>query len=135
MANIDNLRNLAAPVLKAALPVVFVSNVQASAAFFRDKLGFLIDFLHGDPPFYASVSRDGARLHLRFVHEPVITTEVREREDGLLSAFLDIDNIEGLFAEYKAAGVDFAHPLRMEPWGRSAFTVLDPDGNYICFAG
>jgi catechol 2,3-dioxygenase-like lactoylglutathione lyase family enzyme len=126
---------LADPVLKGAHPVVFVSNVQTSAAFFRDKLGFSIEFLHGHPPFYASVSRGAARLHLRFVHEPVITPEVREREDGLLSAFLDVDNIQGLFAEYKAAGVDFAHPLRKEPWGMSAFTVLDPDGNGICFAG
>jgi catechol 2,3-dioxygenase-like lactoylglutathione lyase family enzyme len=126
---------LAGPVLKGAQPVVFVSNVQTSAAFFRDKLGFSIDFLHGHPPFYASVSRGAARLHLRFVHEPVITPGAREREEGLLSAFLDVDNIQGLFAEYKAAGVDFAHPLRKEPWGMSAFTVLDPDGNCICFAG
>ncbi len=126
----------AAPVLlKAAMPVVFVLNVQTSAVFFREKLGFAIDFLHGHPPFYASVSRGAARLHLRFVHEPVITPAVREREEGLLSAFLDVDNIKGLFAEYKAAGVDFAHPLRKEPWGGSAFTVLDPDGNCICFAG
>jgi catechol 2,3-dioxygenase-like lactoylglutathione lyase family enzyme len=125
----------AGPVLKGALPVVFVSNVQTSAAFFRDKLGFAIDFLHGHPPFYASVSRGAARLHLRFVHEPVITLEVREREGGLLSAFLNVDNLKGLFAEYKAAGVDFAQPLRKEPWGGSAFIVLDPDGNGICFAG
>jgi len=125
----------AAPVLKGAMPVVFVSNVQTSAAFFRDKLGFAIDFLHGHPPFYASVSRGAARLHLRFVHEPVITPGVREREEGLLSAFLDVENIKGLFAEYKAAGVDFVQPLRKEPWGGSAFIVLDPDGNCICFAG
>ena len=125
----------ASPMLKGALPVVFVSNVQASAAFFRDKLGFAIDFLHGNPPFYGSVSRGAARLHLRFVHEPVFAPGVREREDGLLSAFVDVDNIKGLFAEYKAAGLDFVHPLRKEPWGASAFVVLDPDGNCICFAG
>ena len=124
----------AEPVLKVALPVVFVSNVQAAAAFFRDKLGFGIDFLHGNPPFYASVSRGAARLHLRFVHEPVISPEVRAREE-LLSAFVDVDNIKSLFVEYKAAGVDFAQPLRKEPWGASAFIVLDPDGNWICFAG
>jgi catechol 2,3-dioxygenase-like lactoylglutathione lyase family enzyme len=123
------------PTLKVAIPVVFVSNVQASAAFFRDKLGFAIDFLHGNPPFYGSVSRDDSRLHLRFVHEPVIPPSVREREEGLLSAFIGVDNIKDLFAEYKAAGVDFAHPLRKEPWGASAFIVLDPDGNCICFAG
>lgn len=126
---------LASPVLKGAYPVVFVSNVQTSAAFFRDSLGFAIDFLHGNPPFYGSVSRGAARLHLRFVHEPVFAPGVREREDGLLSAFIAVDNVKDLFAEYKAAGVDFAQPLRKEPWGASAFIVLDPDGNWICFAG
>jgi len=125
----------AGPVLKGALPVVFVSNVQTSAAFFRDKLGFAIDFLHGNPPFYGSVSRGAARLHVRFVHEPVFATGVREREDGLLSAFVDVANVKDLFAEYKAAGVDFAQRLRKEPWGASTFIVLDPDGNWICFAG
>jgi catechol 2,3-dioxygenase-like lactoylglutathione lyase family enzyme len=125
----------AGPVLMGAMPVVFVSNVQTSAAFFRDKLGFAIDFLHGHPPFYASVSRGAARLHLRFVHEPIITPDVRAREDGVLSAFVDVDNIKDLFAEYKVAGVDFVQPLGKQPWGGSAFTVLDPDGNWICFAG
>jgi catechol 2,3-dioxygenase-like lactoylglutathione lyase family enzyme len=126
---------VATPVLKTALPMVFVSNVQASAEYFRDKLGFKVDFLHGNPAFYGSVSRDGARLHLRFVHEPVITPAVREREGGLLSALLEVDNIKSLFGEYKAAGVNFAHPLRKEPWGASTFIILDPDGNGICFAG
>jgi catechol 2,3-dioxygenase-like lactoylglutathione lyase family enzyme len=117
------------------LPVLFVSNVKASSDYFRDQLGFEVDFLHGHPAFYGSVSRGGARLHLRFVHEPVITPGARKREDGLLSAVVEVDNIKSLFAEYKAAGVDFVHPLRKEPWGASEFIVRDPDGNCICFAG
>lgn len=125
---------LSAPEIKEAKPVIYVTNVQTSAAFFRDKLGFAIDFLHGHPPFYGSVSRGGACLHLRFVHEPVFKEGVREKE-GLLSAFLDVDNIKGLFAEFKAAGVDFVQALKKEPWGASAFIVLDPDGNWISFAG
>ena len=123
-----------APQLKSAKPVIFVTCVQASAEYFHDKLGFTIDFLHGNPPFYGSVSRGAACLHLRFVHEPVFKEGVREHEQ-LISAFLDVDNIKGLFAEYKAAGVDFVQPLKKEPWGASAFIVLDPSGNRICFAG
>ena len=57
--------------LARAIPVVFVADVRVSAKFYRDSLGFSIDFLHGDPPFYGSVSRDGACMHLKFVHEPV----------------------------------------------------------------
>ncbi len=108
----------AAPILKGAVPMLFVSNVRASAEFFRDKLGFAIDFLHGDPPFYGSVSRDAARLHLRFVHEPVIAPEARQREEALLSAFIEVEDISRLFAEFKAAEVDFAQPLRKESWAR-----------------
>ncbi|MDQ2841443.1 MAG: VOC family protein [Acidobacteriota bacterium] len=124
----------ATPALKRAIPVVFVSNVQVSAEFYRDKLGFAIDFLHGHPPFYGSVIRDAACIHLRFVHEPAFASGLRERE-GLLSAFLAVDNVKGLFAEYKVADVGFVQLLKKEPWGGSAFIVRDPDGNWICFAG
>lgn len=128
----DRVKRVAGePVLKQAMPVVFVSNVQASAKYFRDKLGFAVDFLHGNPPFYGSVSRGGASLHLRFVHEPVLA---RDGEEALLSAFLAVENVKALFAEYKGRGVKFAQPLRKEPWGGAAFVVLDPDGNWICFA-
>ena len=123
-----------APELKGAKPVLFVRNVQASADFFRDTLGFAIDFLHGNPPFYGSVSRGGACLHLRFVHEPVFKDGVRE-EEQLLSAFVEVENIKSLFAEFKVAGVSFVQPLRKEPWGASGFIVLDPDRNWIYFAG
>ena len=122
------------PALKRAIPVVFVSNVQISAEFYRDKLGFAIDFLHGLPPFYGSVSRDGACIHLRFVHEPAFAAGLREREENLLSAFLNVENAKALFAEYKAADVRFAQPLKKEPWGGPAFIVRDPDDNLLCFA-
>jgi hypothetical protein len=98
----------------------------------RDKLGFSIDFLHGHPPFYGGVSRDGVTVHLRFVHEPVITHELREKE-GLLAAFIAVENVKALFEEYKQRDVPFFGTLRKEPWGGPTFTVRDPDGNSICF--
>ena len=56
--------------LTRAVPVIFVADVQAAAEFYSGTLGFSIDFLHGHPPFYGAVSRDGACVHLKFVHEP-----------------------------------------------------------------
>lgn len=121
------------PVIRAAIPMLFVSDVSRSAAFFRDKLGFTVDFLHGHPAFYGAVSRDGATLHLRFVHEPVVAEELREKEQ-LLAAFVVVANVKALFEEYKTAGVPFASALHKEPWGGPTFTVRDPDGNRICFS-
>ena len=122
----------AAAIIKTAIPILLVSNVAATSAFFRDKLGFTIDFLHGHPAFYAGVSRGGVTLHLRFVHEPPITEDLRDAE-SLLAALVLVDNVKTLFQEYKTNGVPLVGTLRKEPWGGPTFTVRDPDGNRICF--
>jgi catechol 2,3-dioxygenase-like lactoylglutathione lyase family enzyme len=120
------------PRLKAAVPVLYVRDVAASAHFYRDSLGFRIDFLHGLPPFYGAVSRDGAALHLKFVHEPVFGAG-RVAEEGLIMAFVPVDNVKALFAECQAKAAPIAQPLRRQAWGGTDFHVQDPDGNRIAF--
>jgi uncharacterized glyoxalase superfamily protein PhnB len=100
-------------------------------------LGFTIVFTYGEPPFYAQVARDGARLNLRCVEQSVIDPDLRDREE-LLSASLTVasaEEIEQLFLEFQAAGATFFQMLKREPWGASDFIVRDPDGNLLLFAG
>lgn len=126
-----------APVLSAVSAQLFVADIQASCAFFTEKLGFAVDFIYGQPPFYGQVVRDTARLALRLVCEPVFVGDIRTREH-LLSASITVDTaaeIKKLFLDFQAAGVPFHQPLRKEPWGARNFIVLDPDGNLILFAG
>jgi uncharacterized glyoxalase superfamily protein PhnB len=108
--------------------------VQASAEFFRDTLGFSIDFLHGHPPFYGSVSREGACVHLKFVHEPVFAIGPQDR-DGLIMAFIEVENAQALYAEYVAAGATFEQKLKKQAWGGRDFIVRDLDGNALSFVG
>ena len=125
------------PILTSIAAQLFVADVQATCEFFTAKLGFAIDLVYGDPPFYGQVSRDGARFALRQVSEPVFVGDVREREH-LLSAAITIatvEEIEQLFLGYQAEGVRFHQTLKKEPWGATAFIVLDLDGNLILFAG
>jgi uncharacterized glyoxalase superfamily protein PhnB len=122
------------PRLARAVPVIFVANVQASAEFFRDTLGFSIDFLHGQPPFYGAVSRDGACVHLKFVHEPVFAIGTNDR-DGFIMAFIEVENVKALYASYVAAGVTLEQKLKKQAWGGRDFIVRDLDGNAICFVG
>jgi uncharacterized glyoxalase superfamily protein PhnB len=118
--------------LTRAVPVIFVANVEASAEFFKNTLGFSIDFLHGGPPFYGSVSRDGACVHLKFVHEPVLTVGAQDR-GGFIAAVIEVENVKALYAEYVSAGAIFDQKLKTQAWGGRDFIVRDPDGNGLCF--
>jgi catechol 2,3-dioxygenase-like lactoylglutathione lyase family enzyme len=125
------------PVLRSTEAQLYVADVSASCAFFTSKLGFEIAFVSGDPPFYAQVRRDGARLNLRAVSEPVFAGDVRERE-SLLSASITVASageMEQLAGDFGSAGVRFHQALKEEPWGATTFVVIDPDGNLILFAG
>jgi catechol 2,3-dioxygenase-like lactoylglutathione lyase family enzyme len=118
--------------LLAAFPILFVRDVATSAAFYQEKLGFQIDFLHGKPPFYGAVSRNRACLHLRFVHETNFV-ELAKREGGLILTMIETTNVKALFQEYEARGVDLPQRLTRQAWGGLDFHVRDPDGNVISF--
>lgn len=120
------------PSLKNVIPILFVRDVKKSAAWFRDKLDFQIDFLHGLPPFYGAVSRDGVCLHIRFVHNPFFA-KAAARERGLILASIEVANVQGLFEEFKMRGVEFPQKLKKQAWGGTDFQVRDPDGNVISF--
>jgi catechol 2,3-dioxygenase-like lactoylglutathione lyase family enzyme len=126
--------HLSRPVLLAAEPQLYVSDVAAACDFYTEKLGFAVAFTYGDPPFYGQVVRDGAHLNLRCVAAPVFNPALRDEED-LLSASIVLDDAKPLYLEYRSAGVTFAQTLRTEPWGARTFIVRDPDGNLILFAG
>ena len=125
------------PIFTSIEPQLFVANIQRSREFYTNKLGFEVEFVYGDPPFYAQVSRDDARLNLRLVTEPVFNGDIRKR-DGLLSATITVattSEIKLLFLNYQASEVHFQQALKKEPWGSRTFVVSDPDGNLLLFAG
>jgi len=125
------------PLLTSISAQLFVVDIQASCVFYTDKLGFTVDFIYGDPPFYAQVTRDSAHLSFRHMDEPMFAGDIRERE-GLLSASITVASaaeIKQLFLSYQALNVPFHQTLKQEPWGATTFVVADPDKNLILFAG
>ena len=125
------------PILNAIEAQLFVANIKSSCDFYTNKLGFAVEFIYGDPPYYGQVVRDNTRLNLRVVFEPVFVADVRKREH-LLSASITVataNEIKQLFLSYQAVGVPFHQALKEEPWGARTFIVSDPDENLILFAG
>jgi uncharacterized glyoxalase superfamily protein PhnB len=121
----------------SAEPQLFVTDMERSCAFFLDKLGFTLVFSYGQPPYYAQVARDAARLNLRCVERTILDSMVREREE-LLSVSMTVataEEIKLLFLEFQSAGIGFHQTLKKQPWGARNFIVKDYDGNLLLFAG
>lgn len=122
------------PILIAAEPQLFVPELSAACAFYVDRLGFTLMFMHGDPPFYAQVRRGGACLNLRHTDGEVFAQDLREREANALSATVTVHGIEALARTFDAAGVEWHQRLKREIWGAQTFILRDPGGNLIAFA-
>ena len=121
----------------AVEPQIFVTDLTRSCEFFVEKLGFSLVFSYGDPPYYAQVGRDAARLNLKWVEGPAIGSIVRDHEERL-SASMTVatgEEIKLLFLEFQSAGVAFHQRLKKQPWGAKNFVIKDPDGNLLLFAG
>ncbi len=118
--------------VKSAVPILCVSDVPASAAFFQEKLGFQVDFLYGEPPYYGSVSRGDACLHLRFVRRPNFA-DLAAREVALILATIEVSDVRALFEEFEHRGAQIVQPPTRQAWGGTDVLVRDPDGNVISF--
>jgi catechol 2,3-dioxygenase-like lactoylglutathione lyase family enzyme len=117
--------------IKTAAPQFLVGDLGDALAFYEERLGFAIDFVYGD--FYASMSRDGARIHLKCA--PKLEVERAHRKSGEhLDAYLDVSGVRDLHAELTGRGVRISKPLEKRPWGALDFYVEDPDGYILCFS-
>jgi len=127
------------PTLTSVAAHLYVRDIAASTNFLTTRLGFTIDFIYGDPPFYAQVRRDNALLILKSMDESFFEKreELTRDEEPLLTASITLATaaeIDQLFSTYQAAEVPFAQTLRTEPWGAKTFIVRDADNNLILFA-
>ena len=120
------------PRVLGVTPILFVRDVSTAASFYEEKLGFRIDFLYGEPPFFGAVARDGASLHLRCVRDPNFA-ELAQREDSLILATFEVSDVRALFDEFENRGAEFAQRVMSQVWGGLDFQVRDPDGNVISF--
>ena len=118
-------------MLKHAIPQVFVKDFTAALGYYTGPLGFRALFVYGEIPFYAHVARDEAVLAIRHVTKPVIDHSAGE---ALLSAFIEVSDVDTLHRSLRAAGAQIWQDPRDEPWAMRSLIVSDLDDNLICFA-
>ena len=115
--------------LEYVAPVLRVADLARSVAFYRDRLGFEVEFEYAT--FYASLVRDGCRIHLKCAPPPGRDAAAFEADEHLDACFV-VAGAAALSARFKDAGAPFSVPLRTMPYGKE-FYVRDPDGYILGF--
>jgi catechol 2,3-dioxygenase-like lactoylglutathione lyase family enzyme len=109
--------------ITCARPIIRVDNLRASQAYYRDKLGFKVDWDHGDPADFGSVSRS----------EFVLFQCERCQSNAGTWTMTFVADVDKLHADFVKRGAIIKMPPSDMPWGLREMHVGDPDGNVIRF--
>lgn len=123
---------MAAKVLGIA-PYLFVDDVQVSANWYRDKLGFGYDRLWGEPPCFVMVKRNGVILMLKQMPGQARPNAKVDPEDSAWNAYLWVEGVDELYEEFKSKGVKIARPICDQEYGCRDFDMEDCNGYVLCF--
>ena len=121
------------PKITASAPVLLVSDVVASANYFRDSVGFSYDRFYGEPPHFCITNRDGHFLMLAKCDDPSQIKPYWKIVDQMWNAYFWVDDAKALFEELKAAGAKIDYGLGVKPYGILEFGIQDLDGHDIGF--
>ena len=113
------------PVFRSVMPSLPVSDIDRAVAFYRDTLGFSLDFRNGSN--FAIVARDGVQLGL-------VAVGVSNVPAGLGRCYCKLSSgIDSLYSDYRSRNVSVLHELRDESYGMREFMIADLDRNEINF--
>ena len=118
-------------MIQQIVPVFFTTDIPATLAYYKDKLGFVCLGTWQDPPVYAITARDRQAIHFRCAEPPTANPEKYDEE--LLDAYVYVENADTLYGEYAARGVEFTRTLADMPLNSREFVVKDCDGRLLAF--
>jgi uncharacterized glyoxalase superfamily protein PhnB len=123
----------AAPMasLTGVSPQFLVDDLPAALAYYREKLGFEMDFCYES--FYAGVSRDGIMLHLKCAPK-MVSDRAHRRQLEHLDAYISVTGVAALYDELRSRGARITRELEEQPWSCIDFYVEDLDGYLLCFS-
>jgi len=108
--------------LRQALPALPFDDVAGAVTYYRDVLGFRINYQQAD---LGVMDRDAITILL-------IARTTQYKGIGSFSVY--VSNVDALYEELSAKGANILGQPVSRPWGLRDFTVIDPEENRVTFA-
>lgn len=110
--------------LECPRPIFTVRDLRASQSYYRDALGFKVDWEYGDPPDFTSVSRG---------HTTLFMCQGCPANVGSW-LWVSTPNVDRLHEEFRRRKAIIKMPPTNMPWHAREMHVADPDGNVLRIA-
>jgi catechol 2,3-dioxygenase-like lactoylglutathione lyase family enzyme len=110
--------------LSPAIPIFNVRSLADSQRYYRDKLGFKIEWEDGDPPSFGAVSRGHGVL---FLCEGC-------QGDGRAWVMMFAEDVDKLYRDMRDRHAFIKMPPTTMPWKLREMHVADLEGNVMRFA-
>ena len=117
-------------------PVLTVSDVDASMAFYRNVLGFPdgnVLRTPGGHAVHAMVQNGSAMIHFGPA-EGASGSPERRGSGVIFYVELGDDYVDRYYESVVRNGANVVEPIETKPWGDRTFIVADPDGYQLMFA-
>jgi predicted enzyme related to lactoylglutathione lyase len=98
-------------------------DVQATADFLAELLGFEIETVVGEPPFLALLRSGQVGLAIVLAENPGVNSTT--------AGYLSVADVDALHNRCRERGVPITTPLTDQPWGLRDFAIEIPGGHRI----
>jgi uncharacterized glyoxalase superfamily protein PhnB len=112
--------------------VLLVRDVVSSSNWYKEKLGFEIEGLYGNPISFCILERDNQSLMLCNAPADKILPN-RKIVKNIWNVYYWVDDVEKICEEFKISGATIDYELCIKPYGVKEFGIIDPDGYDIAF--
>ena len=112
-----------------ALTNFLVDDVLKTAEYYRDVLGFEIEFVYGDPPFFGSVSRDDAVINFSLSDPPGRRNSVASAGPGNgVDATIVVTDVDEICEDLKQRGANIIQAPESMDYGMRESQIEDMNG-------
>jgi uncharacterized glyoxalase superfamily protein PhnB len=113
-------------MILSTICVLAVTDLAASAAYYRDILGFSVCEM-GDPGWRMFV-KDNCQIMAGHCPDAMPPSDLG---DHSYFAYFRVDDVDDYYANVTARGVEIVKTLKDEPWGMREFGIRTVDGHRI----
>jgi lactoylglutathione lyase len=115
--------------------VLPVRDVKKCMSFYRDMLGFKLNFEDAESAFLSIDGKQGGLvlglIAVDNVAQLISEQQVRPREETIHRTYyaVFVDDVDREYEELRGKGVRFVKPPTTHPWGQRIAYFEDPEGN------